>query len=144
MRYVVIDTNCLLRMIPIRSKYRQAWEAFLNGEYVLCVSNEIISEYEEIFSEKVSSQFANNIITAILRNPCTRRYDPQYHFSLISQDADDNKLHKFDLSIHWLWCQGHTGKCFRGLHRSDRCHHRLRYRNLWASCFQGLHESARR
>ena len=92
MRYVVIDTNCLLRMIPIRSKYRQAWEAFLNGEYVLCVSNEIISEYEEIFSEKVSSQFANNIITAILRNPCTRRYDPQYHFSLISQDADDNKF----------------------------------------------------
>ena len=78
MRYVVIDTNCLLRMIPLRSKYRQAWEAFLNGEYVLCVSNEIISEYEEIFSEKVSSQFANNIITAILRNPCTRRYDPQY------------------------------------------------------------------
>ena len=92
MRYVVIDTNCLLRMIPIRSKYRQAWEAFLNGEYVLCVSNEIISEYEEIFSEKVSSQFANNIITAILRNPCTRRYDPQYHFGLISQDADDNKF----------------------------------------------------
>ena len=92
MRYVVIDTNCLLRMIPLRSKYRQAWEAFLNGEYVLCVSNEIISEYEEIFSEKVSSQFANNIITAILRNPCTRRYDPQYHFGLISQDADDNKF----------------------------------------------------
>ena len=92
MRYVVIDTNCLLRMIPIRSKYRQAWEAFLNGEYVLCVSNEIISEYEEIFSEKVSSQFANNIITAILRNPCTRQYDPQYHFGLISQDADDNKF----------------------------------------------------
>ena len=92
MRYVVIDTNCLLRMIPIRSKYRQAWEAFLNGEYVLCVSNEIISEYEEIFSEKVSSQFANNIIAAILRNPCTRLYDPQYHFGLISQDADDNKF----------------------------------------------------
>ena len=92
MRYVVIDTNCLLRMIPIRSKYRQAWEAFLNGEYALCVSNEIISEYEEIFSEKVSPQFANNIITAILRNPCTRRYDPQYHFGLISQDADDNKF----------------------------------------------------
>ena len=92
MRYVVIGTNCLLRMIPLRSKYRQAWEAFLNGEYVLCVSNEIISEYEEIFSEKVSSQFANNIITAILRNPCTRRYDPQYHFGLISQDADDNKF----------------------------------------------------
>ena len=63
MRCVVIDTNCLLRMIPTRSKYRQAWEAFLNGE-----------------------------ITAILRNPCTRRYDPQYHFGLISQDADDNKF----------------------------------------------------
>ena len=92
MRYVVVDTNCLLRMIPLRSKYRPAWESFLDGKYYLCVSNEIVSEYMEIFTDKVSSIFAENIVGAILRSPFVRRFDPQFHFNLIEADPDDNKF----------------------------------------------------
>lgn len=92
MRYVVVDTNCLLRMIPLRSKYRPAWDAFLDGKYILCVSNEIVSEYMEILSVKVSSSFAENIIGAILRSPFVRRFDPKFHFKLIEADPDDNKF----------------------------------------------------
>ena len=92
MRCVVVDTNCLLRMIPMRSKYRQAWESFLDGKYILCVSNEIISEYIEILTAKVSSTFAENIVGAILRSPFVRRFDPQFHFNLIEADPDDNKF----------------------------------------------------
>ena len=92
MRHIVLDTNCLLRMIPRHSQYRPTWEAFLNGKYILCVSNEIINEYTEIMTEKVSSTFADNIVRAILRNPNVRLYDPQYHFHLITQDPDDNKF----------------------------------------------------
>ena len=92
MRYVVVDTNCLLRMIPLRSKYRPAWESFLDGKYYLCVSNEIVSEYMEIFTDKVSSIFAENIVGAILRSPFVRRFDPQFHFNLIEVDPDDNKF----------------------------------------------------
>lgn len=92
MRYVVVDTNCLLRMIPLRSKYRPAWDAFLDGKYILCVSNEIVSEYMEILSVKVSSTFAENIIGAILRSPFVRRFDPKFHFKLIEADPDDNKF----------------------------------------------------
>ncbi|MBQ3734913.1 MAG: putative toxin-antitoxin system toxin component, PIN family [Bacteroidales bacterium] len=92
MRYVVVDTNCLLRMIPLRSKYRQAWESFLDGKYILCVSNEIVSEYMEILTAKVSTSFAENIVGAILRSPFVRRFDPQFHFNLIESDPDDNKF----------------------------------------------------
>jgi putative PIN family toxin of toxin-antitoxin system len=92
MRYVVVDTNCLLRMIPLRSKYRQTWESFLDGKYILCVSNEIISEYMEILTVKVSSTFAENIVGAILRSPFVLRFDPQFHFNLIEADPDDNKF----------------------------------------------------
>ena len=92
MRYVVVDTNCLLRMIPLRSKYRQAWESFLDGKYILCVSNEILSEYMEILTVKVSSTFAENIVGAILRSPFVLRFDPQFHFNLIEADPDDNKF----------------------------------------------------
>ena len=92
MRDVVVDTNCLLRMIPMRSKYRPAWESFLGGKYILCVSNEIVSEYMEILTAKVSSTFAENIVGAILRSPFVRRFDPQFHFNLIEADPDDNKF----------------------------------------------------
>ena len=62
MRHVVVDTNCLLRMIPIHGRYRQVWKAFLSEKYAICVSNEIIFEYMEILSQKVSAKFAANIV----------------------------------------------------------------------------------
>lgn len=92
MRHVVVDTNCLLRMIPIHGKYRQVWEAFLADKYIMCVSNEIISEYMEILSQKVSASFAVNIVGAILKSNSVRLFSPSFHFNLITQDPDDNKF----------------------------------------------------
>ena len=48
MNPVVIDTNCLLQIISRHSPYRPIWNAFLQGRYDLCVSNEILEEYQEI------------------------------------------------------------------------------------------------
>lgn len=92
MRHVVVDTNCLLRMIPIHGKYRQVWEAFLSEKYAICVSNEIIFEYMEILSQKVSATFAANIVGAILKSNCVKLISPSFHFNLITQDPDDNKF----------------------------------------------------
>ncbi len=92
MRHVVIDTNCLLRMIPLRSRYRVLWEAFLNEEYIICVSNDILSEYLEILTQKVNHTFAVRIINALLKSNCLKLFDPHYHFELITQDPDDNKF----------------------------------------------------
>ena len=44
-RQVVIDTNCLVQMISAHSPYRPAWQAFREGLYTLCVSNDILNEY---------------------------------------------------------------------------------------------------
>lgn len=92
MRHVVVDTNCLLRMIPIHGRYRQIWEAFLSEKYAICVSNEIIFEYMEILSQKVSAKFAANIVGAILKSNCVKLISPSFHFNLITQDPDDNKF----------------------------------------------------
>lgn len=92
MRHVVVDTNCLLRMIPVRSKYRPVWEAFLNEEYVICVSNEILSEYLEILTQKVSYTFAVRINNVLLKSNSIKFFDPHFHFGLIVQDPDDNKF----------------------------------------------------
>ena len=89
---IVLDTNCLLRMIPKSSPYRPAWQAFRDGKYILCVSNEIISEYMEILEQKTNPFVAENIVNAILKSPFTQRINPQYRFHLITQDPDDNKF----------------------------------------------------
>ena len=92
MRHVVIDTNCLVQMISRHSPFWPVWDAFRKGQYVLCVSNEIISEYAEILSLLTTPFIAENIVNAILKSPFCLRCDPQFHFELIKQDSDDNKF----------------------------------------------------
>jgi len=69
-----------------------AWEAFLDEKYVICISNDILSEYIEILTRKVSYVFAIRIANVLLKSNCVKFFDPHYHFELISQDYDDNKF----------------------------------------------------
>ena len=92
MRNVVIDTNCLLVCLANRSKFHSIWTAFLNEEFNLCVSNEIMAEYEEIFARKTSPVFAEKIIHIILNSENVIFVNPSYRFGLISVDPDDNKF----------------------------------------------------
>ena len=91
-RQVVLDTNCLVQMISAHSPYRPAWQAFRDGRYTLCVSNDILSEYGEILERVANAAVAHNIVNAIVRSPYTRMLDPRFHFGLIEQDPDDNKF----------------------------------------------------
>jgi len=92
MRTVVLDTNCLLQSLSRRSKYYPVWEAFILGEYNLCISTEILEEYEEIIASHMSPVVAKLAIETILRANNTRRVDAQYRFRLIPADVDDNKF----------------------------------------------------
>lgn len=81
-RRFVLDTNCLLISIPRKSPYHKIILNFLCGKYFLCVSNEVILEYEEILSIKIGKVIASNIVNAILAAPNTIFVNPQdrYHF----------------------------------------------------------------
>ena len=35
--------------ISSRNRYHKVWQAFLQGDYILCITNEIIEEYHEVF-----------------------------------------------------------------------------------------------
>lgn len=89
---IVLDTNCLLMSIPSRSKYHQILTDFLSGKYVLCITNEIILEYEEILTQKMGHFIASNIVNAILSSCNTRYIEPHFRFNLIETDKDDNKF----------------------------------------------------
>ena len=92
MNPVVIDTNCLLQIIARKSPYRPIWDAFLEGRYELCVSNEILDEYQEILSQQITPTIAENIVLLILNQENVRLVDPYFRMSLITADPDDNKF----------------------------------------------------
>ena len=92
MKRIVLDTNCLLMCIPKNSPYRIVWNAFLNGEFVLCLSNEIVEEYLEILSNKTTDSIAGNVISTILNQHNVELINPHYRFRLIQTDVDDNKF----------------------------------------------------
>ena len=92
MQQVVIDTNCLVQMISLHSPYRPIWDAFLLGKFQLCVSNEILEEYQEIIEEQTTTRIAENVILLILNRRNVTFIDPHFRLGLIVEDPDDNKF----------------------------------------------------
>ena len=92
MNPVVIDTNCLLQIIARKSPYRPIWDAFLEGCFDLCVSNEILEEYQEILEQQISSTVAENVVLLMLNQTNVQLVDPYFRMGLITTDPDDNKF----------------------------------------------------
>lgn len=92
MRRIVVDTNCLLAVLPSQSPYHSLWLDFIEGRLELCVSNEILSEYEEVLSDKTRPEFAEAIIKTLINKRNLVRVTPTWRFGLIDTDPDDNKF----------------------------------------------------
>ena len=92
MNPVVIDTNCLLQIIARKSPYRPIWDAFLEGRYNLCVSNEILDEYQEILGQQITPTIAENVVLLILNQENVQLVNPYFRMGLITADPDDNKF----------------------------------------------------
>ena len=92
MSRIVLDTNSLIQSLPARSIYNRARKSFFDGTNTLCVSNEILEEYEEIIERLVGPEIAKLTIDTIICNPYTAFFTPHYHFNLILSDPDDNKF----------------------------------------------------
>lgn len=91
-RRIVLDTNCLLQAISRRSRFYPIWRDFIQGRYELCVTTEILDEYEEILSRYTSPVVGRMVVEAILRANNVVRVDAQFRFGLIESDPDDNKF----------------------------------------------------
>ncbi len=92
MQRIVLDTNCLLQVLPSCSPYHKVWEDILSGKIVLCVNTDILAEYEEIIALKTTPEIAYHVVEAIARLHTTFFQDVYYHFGLIVDDVDDNKF----------------------------------------------------
>ena len=64
---IVLDTNCLLAIIPKVSPYRFVFDCFRSGRFELAVSSEILLEYQKIAAQKMTPQIAENILELLLK-----------------------------------------------------------------------------
>ena len=92
MRYIVLDTNCLLQALPSKSPYHKIWTDVLDGKISLCVNTDILEEYEEVIARKSTPEIARNIVEAIANLSTTTFQNTYVHFELLPADSDDNKF----------------------------------------------------
>ncbi len=89
---IVLDTNCFISCIGKKSAHRSVFDAFLKGRYTICVSNEILLEYEEKFSQFWGDEVTHNLLGTILTAENTQLHDIYFNFYLVKGDLDDNKF----------------------------------------------------
>jgi putative PIN family toxin of toxin-antitoxin system len=79
-------------MIGKTSIYRKVFDGFLENKFVLCVSPEILFEYEEKFNKFWGDEVTHNLMGVLLTADNTQLQSVYYNFNLVSSDADDNKF----------------------------------------------------
>jgi uncharacterized protein len=89
---VVIDTNVLLVCISPRSKTNAIIEAIEKGALSMCITQDILYEYEEIF--ETNSGYIGQLLLQDLINymPNLIFLNTYFKWNLITQDPDDNKF----------------------------------------------------
>jgi uncharacterized protein len=88
----VIDTNCLLASISPRSAGYGLYRAFDAEQFEWVVSNEILTEYAELLTQKYSVKTAQLVLEILTLAPNTRFQEAYYRWQLIEADPDDNKF----------------------------------------------------
>lgn len=96
MQKVIIDTNVLVSALIQRSfPYYIIEEALINPNIIICISEDLFTEYYEVLNRKKFARFpdfttnAHIILTEIHR--IASKYNPSQKVDIIS-DKDDNML----------------------------------------------------
>ena len=89
---IVLDTNCLIPILIPGTYGYDIWKAFRFGRYTLCVTTEILLEYEEILTQKASPLIAEIIMKIFATRRNVVKIEPAWRFNMIKADPDDNKF----------------------------------------------------
>jgi putative PIN family toxin of toxin-antitoxin system len=89
---IVADTNVIVSMLGKTSPNRWIFDLILAGKVELCISNEILNEYQEVLSRQTSRLVADNFADFLVTFPYIRRVEVFFKWNLIQEDPDDNKF----------------------------------------------------
>ncbi|MEO6758075.1 MAG: putative toxin-antitoxin system toxin component, PIN family [Saprospiraceae bacterium] len=89
---VVLDTNIILASISPFSKYRPVMDGFEQGDFILCLTTDILLEYEEKLAENFNPTVAELFTGGLLLKQNVEFIEVFFHWRLIYPDMDDNKF----------------------------------------------------
>lgn len=89
---VVLDTNVLLVSTSRKSPFNWIFQNLIDGAFTLCVTTDILLEYEEIIAQHMGTPFAHDTIDILLSLPNLKRIEKYFFWNLLPNDADDNKF----------------------------------------------------
>ncbi|GAB4042462.1 putative toxin-antitoxin system toxin component, PIN family [Spirosoma litoris] len=90
---VVIDTNLLLSCISPKSASHWLYQAIFSGQFTLCVTTDILDEYDEIIECGFRRRdVVDNVLEALINSPFVEQINVSFFWWLITIDPDDNKF----------------------------------------------------
>ena len=115
---VVLDTNIFITIFGRKSPTRWIFDKIISGEFELCVSTEILLEYEEIIAKKLSPTVAANFLELVLTTKSISHTNVYFSWNLIQEDPDDNKFVDCYVSSG-AYCIATNDKHFKELNETD-------------------------
>ena len=90
---IVLDSNVLLQVAFTQKPLRIVWDKLLSGAYTLCVTEDILFEYQEkVIDCFHNEQLANLLIDTLLNCEHVKRVETYFRYNYIQADKDDNKF----------------------------------------------------
>ena len=93
---VCLDTNVLVQAFSQNPAWRPLLDAMVQGRFEMAVSNEIMTEYEEVITRQAGSTrwcLVESLLGRLFVERGTLLYvEPHFRFNVISADPDDNKF----------------------------------------------------
>ncbi|MBK7936264.1 MAG: putative toxin-antitoxin system toxin component, PIN family [Lewinellaceae bacterium] len=89
---VVLDTNVLLAALPRTSDSHLIFLELTRGTYELCVTSDILNEYEEVFQQRANQEVATLALDVLDILPNLLYINKYYFWRFITVDPDDNKF----------------------------------------------------
>jgi len=88
---VVLDTNVILNALSRKLPFQSVLRDLISGKYELCVTTEILLEYEEKVAEFYSQSTAAVLLDAFTTSSYVHKKEVFFRFNII-KDLDDNKF----------------------------------------------------
>ena len=89
---IVLDTNIFLVSLAPQYKYHWIYQYILEGKFELCLTTDILLEYERIVSQRYGIERIDGMFNYLLLLPNVSFYTPSFRWYLIENDHDDDKF----------------------------------------------------
>jgi uncharacterized protein len=94
---IVLDTNVFLVSLAPLSDYAPIFDALLAGRFTILLSNDVITEYEEIIAQRYDYYAVQDVLRLLVALQNAELIVPHYRWNFIINDPDDDKF--VDLAV---------------------------------------------